>query len=161
MANDSWATPPEVVAKVEAWLGLNFMLDVCATEENKKAQFYIDEDQDSLSCDWADYEEHGHHPGYPLWLNPPYSKPLPWCQKAAEESRKGLIVVGLLKDDRSTRWYREYVEGVASVCLVPNKRISFIDPATGKPGKGNNFASVLPIWTPWSTGRTGYVRIDL
>ena len=160
MANDTWATPQAVIETIEAWLGMDFTLDVCASYENAKASHYIDEETDALNPDieWKDY-----HPGGQgvFYMNPPYSNPYPWAERAAKESQRGNIVVGLMIDDRSTRWYQDNVEGLASVALIPNKRIRFINPETGLEQGGNSKGSVIPIWTPWRTGRTEYVRISL
>lgn len=158
---DSWATPHHVVENVEEFLGFRFGHDVCASAQNYKAPRWWSEKEDALSIDWAAALSAWHDRGpLAVWMNPPYSNPLPWVMKAAEESRKGLIVVGLLPDDRSTKWYQAGIEGHASLALVPNRRISFLD-ANGKPINGNPKGSVLPIWTPWRTGRTEYVRIEL
>ncbi len=49
-----------------------------------------------LKIDWEDR----------TYVNPPYSNPLPWVQKAIEESKLGKRIVMLLKHDSSTYWYR-------------------------------------------------------
>ncbi len=49
-----------------------------------------------LYIDWKDF----------TFVNPPYSNPLPWVEKAIIESSKGRKIVMLLKHDSSTRWYR-------------------------------------------------------
>lgn len=51
---------------------------------------------DALQNEWLD----------PSYVNPPYSKPLPWVKKAIEESKKGKRIVMLLKADPSTEYYR-------------------------------------------------------
>lgn len=54
---------------------------------NEKPEF------DGLSIDWPDK----------TYVNPPYSKPLPWVKKAIEESNNGKRIVMLLKADTSTK----------------------------------------------------------
>ena len=41
-----------------------------------------------------------------VFINPPYSDPKPWVEKAIDYSEKGAKVVMLLKHDTSTEWYR-------------------------------------------------------
>ena len=72
------------------------------------------------------------------YVNPPYSNPLPWVEKAIEESKKGKTIVMLLRLDSSTKWYRKLVENKAHILLI-NERIRF---ANNSP---SNFASMLVI----------------
>jgi hypothetical protein len=63
-----------------------------------------------VSWDWSDYDG--------VFVNPPYSNPKPWIQKAIKESNKyhnaemfeqhgsAETIVLLLKHDSSTEWYR-------------------------------------------------------
>ena len=157
MANDSWATPQRVFDRIVEVIGLEPGLDVAATRENTKAPLYISEKSNGLSRDWS--MGGGNNVA---WCNPPYSNPAPWCAYASEQARtKNMFIVGLLPDDRSTKWYQEHIEGEASICWVPNKRISFVNPETGLLQGGNPKGSVIPLWTPWRTGRTEYVRFTL
>jgi len=165
MANDHWATPPEVFERIQELVRLPIVFDVCASSLNAKTHMHFNEGHDALSMDWY-WEMRGRMNGpqqvsYALWMNPPYSNPTPWVRKANVESTKGLIIVGLLPDDRSTKWYQDNIEGQATICFIPDRRISFINAETGKVQKGNNKGSVIPLWTPWRTGRTQYVRFNL
>ena len=47
------------------------------------------------------------------WVNPPYSKVMPWIDKAIEESKKGNLVVMLLNVDTSTKWFAKLNEAKA------------------------------------------------
>jgi phage N-6-adenine-methyltransferase len=162
-ARDRRATPPSVFHRIEYVTGLTFMWDACAETHTSKVpgRCWTKED-DALSIDWhkalTDPSIPGHIPV--VWMNPPYSNPDVWCAKAVEEAAKGLIVMGLLPDDRSTGWYLDHVEDVASVCWVPDKRISFHD-EHGVPQDGNPKGSALPLWTPWRTRHTTYTRFNL
>lgn len=76
--------------------------------------------------------------GTSVFMNPPYSKPLPWCKKAYEESLLGNTVVGLLRGDTSTIWFHGWVLGKAEIRFVKG-RINFgAGPAP--------FASIIAIW---------------
>ena len=146
---DRRSTPTHVFNAIQKFLNFQIGHDVCAEHWSAVCPSYWTEG--AFEKEW------------PLtnWMNPPYSNPTPWVKKAFEESQKGKFVVGLVVDDRSTKWWQDWVEDKASVCLIPNQRISFIRADTGEEEKGNPKASAIPIWTPWVTGRTEYVRISI
>jgi len=84
--------------------------------------------KDGLSIEWKDK----------TYVNPPYSKPLPWIEKAIEENKKGKTIVMLLRMDTSTKWFAKLQEANA-VFLWVNGRLRFnnLKPA--------NFPSMLVI----------------
>ena len=57
-------------------------------------------------------------------MNPPYSNPKPWIEKAIEESQKGKMVVMLLKVDTSTNWFAKIVESKAQILWI-NGRLRY------------------------------------
>ena len=61
---------------------------------------------------------------YNNFINPPYSNPTPWIDKAIEEWKKGCTVVLLLPCDVSTKWFRKLQEVRAHI-LFPNERLNF------------------------------------
>ena len=61
-------------------------------------------ERDGLNSDW---------PSDKIFINPPYSKPLPWIEKAIAESKKGKTVALLVKHDSSTVWYGKLCEAGA------------------------------------------------
>lgn len=73
-------------------------------------------------------------------MNPPYSNPGPWCEKAVLEARRGKTVVGLLRGDTSTRWFHDWVLPYAEVRFIKG-RLRFGD--SGKPAP---FPSIVAIW---------------
>ncbi len=83
---------------------------------------------DGLNTNWKDF----------TYVNPPYSNPLKWVEKAIEESNKGKTIVMLLRVDTSTKWFAKLVEAKAHI-LWFNKRLRF---ANNKPA---NFPSMLVI----------------
>lgn len=107
-----------------SWLKLHFNNHFDPCPENP--QF------DGLSIDWKN----------PSYVNPPYSKPLDWVEKAIIESEKGINVVMLLKVDPSTRWYKRLIEENAHFVYF-NERISFIHQINGEFNSSNNFPSML------------------
>lgn len=161
---DLRATPVEIFKQIQIVLNIKFDFDVCALRETSKCGArYFGPDrktkkyQNALVLDW--FQAIGKMKV--VFMNPPYSDPMPWCRKAAEESQKGLVVVGLLPDDRSSEWYQQAIEGNASAIFIPRKRISFVNYKTGKPQTGNPKGSVIPIWTPWKTHTPKEQRIKL
>ncbi len=70
--------------------------------------------KEGLEKDWKDK----------TYVNPPYSNPLPWVEKAIKESNDGKTIVMLLKVDTSTRWFAKIVEAKARIFWL-NGRIKF------------------------------------
>jgi phage N-6-adenine-methyltransferase len=110
----------------------HFRLDPCTTPSNPLGlpKFFTKE-EDGLRQSWS--------PG-PVYMAPPYSELELWTGRAWKESRKGILVVGLLPVDCSTRWWNTWVEPDAKVIPVPY-RIRFPPKNTGC-----NFANAIVIW---------------
>lgn len=83
---------------------------------------------DGLKTDWLNK----------TYVNPPYSNPLLWVEKAIKESKKGKTIVMLLKLDCSTKWFRKLIENKAHFLWI-NERLRF---ANNSPA---NFPSMLVI----------------
>jgi len=97
---DNWGTPNWLMDLFEGWF------DPCPFNPNPEV--------DGLTIDWKDK----------TYVNPPYSRPLPWVEKAIEENKKGKTIVMLLKVDTSTRWYAKLVEANAHIFWL-NGRLKF------------------------------------
>ncbi len=70
----------------------------------------------SLAMDWTANR---------IFMNPPYSNPLPWIEKAIETHQKnGTFIAMLLKHDSSTKWYRLLHEAGAHI-LMCSKRLKY------------------------------------
>jgi phage N-6-adenine-methyltransferase len=111
-SSDHWATPPSLVAELEAEFG-RFDLDPCCRAETAKAPAFYTEADDGLSKPW-----HG-----TVFLNPPYSKPAPWLRKAIEETTSGaaVLVVALLPVRTDTRWFHALVKGRAEIRFIQGR----------------------------------------
>jgi len=72
------------------------------------------------------------------FVNPPYSDPYPWVEKAIETSTIGCTVVMLLKHDTSTRWWRRLHEANAKFLPIMG-RLQY------GTGKNAAFPSVLVV----------------
>lgn len=112
--NDNYATDEKIISLFDNWF------DPCPL--NDKPDF------NGLVIEWKDK----------TYVNPPYSKPLLWVNKAIEENKKGKLIVMLLRMDTSTEWFKRLQEAGATFLWI-NKRLKF---RTGKPA---NFPSMLVI----------------
>lgn len=162
MANDYWQTPDYVYQ----WLDniFHFNLDAAANDQNNKTTPFISEAVNALKSDWAGLMRlygMGEIPDGRVraFCNPPYSRNKhrslwDWCKKFYEEGQAGALVVALLPLD-VTGWVRDWVIGKAEV-WVPDERIAFIDPETGKPGENPTRGAMIAIYGP--EARVGHVR---
>lgn len=128
----------------------NFNVDVAADDGNKKCYAYISEQADSLCIDWflGDFEN--------AWCNPPFSRKVEFLQKAYEQRIGGLICM-ILPYEPCTKWWRENIDGKATVVYVPDGRYNYCHPETGKTVQGVNFASAFVVFTAL-TMPTQYVQ---
>lgn len=150
---DLWRTPPEIFHALNA--EFNFVLDAAASIDNSLCRHFITEQQDTLKTPWN--EVMPNIPGY-VWLNPPYSKPMPFVKKAAQENTDNHIgCVMLLPADTSVLWFREAIKTAHEVRFITGGRLSFLNAETGKPVNGNNKGSMLIIWHPYP--RSGECRM--
>ena len=122
----------------------HFLLDPCTTLGNPLGTPYFHTLLDNgLNTEW-DY-------GGPVFMNPPYSAGniAKWIEKAYRESLKGVLVVGLVRHDPSTRWWNKFVKDKCFVWPVPY-RLRFVG------GDGcYNFPSAVVIWTGFPSERMG------
>ena len=167
-------TPWWLIRQLEAITGYTFLLDVCAIGATKKAGYYYGPEDtdpfclasDCLKADWLedlrsmlDERVRLSNPATPFplvpaaFMNNPYSAPTRFMAAAAKWSGLGVPVVGVVKDDRSTRWYRKYIRETATYILEPDGRVPFVKP-DGTPfltASGDiaaaNFPVICPVWT--------------
>ena len=120
MTNDNYATDERIMDLFSDWF------DPCPLNENYDRNDH--NSIDGLKIEWEDK----------TYVNPPYSKPLPWVLKAIEENKKGKLIVMLLRMDTSTRWFKELQEAGAMFLWI-NGRLRFnnLKPA--------NFPSMIVI----------------
>ena len=81
-----------------------------------------------------------------IFINPPYSNPKPWVEKAIRTKKSDLIfpaqIVMLLRHDSSTQWYRMLKEAGARFLMIEG-RLKFR--GLGTDTKPANFPSVLVV----------------
>jgi len=112
--NDNYATDYRIMELFEEWF------DPCPLNDKPII--------DGLKIEWKDK----------TYVNPPYSKPELWVDKAIEENKKGKLIVMLLRMDTSTKWFKKLQENNA-VFLWINGRLRFNNM------KPANFPSMLVI----------------
>lgn len=113
--SDEWETPK--------WLMKTFM-EKCYDPCPKHRASYWD---GLMQQDWNS----------PAYVNPPYSDPASWVEKAIEQQERGCDIIMLLRCDPSTKWYKKLVEADAHFAYF-NERLKFSE-SKGSP----NFASML------------------
>lgn len=146
---DCYRTPKYVFN----WLNSRFKFDIdgCATEENNLSYHYIGKDgivEDFLTFDPLDLIEVLEFSHFTIFVNPPYSNPLPFVKRAAELKVWGFLVVMLLPADKSTKWYQVIQQNATEVIDIVGGRISFLHPLTGEEVKGNNKGSMIAVFDP-------------
>lgn len=161
---DSYRTPKYVFN----WLNRRFKFDLdgCANEDNALCEHYcIDEEGLCfLTFNNNDYDvpEYGSiFKPTSIFVNPPYSNPLPFVKRAAELKNQGYLVVMLLPADKSTKWYQVIQEEATEVIDIIGGRINFLHPVTGEEVKGNNKGSIVAVFDPTMPGLvTRQVSLD-
>ena len=145
---DLWQTPKNLFNTLNE--EFQFVLDVAASHENHLCDAYLTEEDNALASnhDWLSTN----------YLNPPYSKILPWVIKAIEQHKKGNTIVMLVPSDTSVKWFKLAFESCSEVRFISG-RISFINAETKKPVNGNNKGSVLFIWRAYAPKQSHCVTL--
>lgn len=119
---DSWATPEWIMGLFGDWL------DPCPLNDNPIVN--------GLNTDWENK----------TYVNPPYSNPKPWVEKAIAESNKGKTIAMLLKVDTSTQWFSLIQNCPHAHILWVNKRLKFRNPkGDNKESSPAGFPSMIVI----------------
>jgi hypothetical protein len=134
VTSDSWCTPKWLADL----LGL-FYIDPCSNDRSHiraDLTFTGGGDHDcGLTASWGRSS---------VFVNPPYSNPLPWCERLRDHDGPWCA---LLKLDPSTRWWAALM--AASPTVAPfRKRIKF----EGDRAMTANFPSVL-VYSAWRPSR--------
>jgi phage N-6-adenine-methyltransferase len=160
-----WVTPPYIIEKARTVMGT---IDLDPASDNKtntdvvKATAFYDEKANGLSRQW-----HGK-----VWLNPPFgtiqwpnadgnlrecSSQKVWLQYALNQfTRKSVQhMIMLFNAATSQNWFQPLYDHM--LCF-PVGRISFLDPKSYEPMKGNQYASVIACVTRHKRVRTKFYR---
>jgi len=110
--SDRWQTPDWLFKQLDE--EFNFAIDLCATKENSKCEFLFSDylhDIPATRLHTFNQERFSDHVKRLdikcVFMNPPYSNPKPFIQKAWEDS-KHCKVVCLVKCDPSTKWWATF-----------------------------------------------------
>ena len=128
-----WETPQNLFDELNK--EFNFVLDVCATQENAKCDSYLDEEINGLSVNWGTVN---------CWMNPPYKNCKEWIKKASDESKKGSLVVALIPARTDTKYFHQYIYN------QPNVEIRFLKGRLKFSGHKNAapFPSMIVVFYP-------------
>jgi len=170
MENDLWRTPTEVFNTLD--LEFNFYADMAATEHNALCRVFFNEADDSLSFDWAERlsSQYPTDKNKYVWLNPPYSNPMPWVKQVIKAQLNGLGTVMLLNSDTSVGWFAEALKGVSEIRNLIGEakefgtgyhsgRLAFLNDL-GEPVSGNSKPQCVLVFNPFKIGEqvTTYVK---
>lgn len=122
--SDEWQIPNWLFEQLDA--EFHFDIDLCATADNTKCKlFYMDYLQDVQMdttyyaprvASMREYQEVG-NANYICFMNPPYSNPKPFIEKAWEDS-KHCKIIALVKCDPSTKWWATFWDyGYCEDCM--------------------------------------------
>lgn len=158
MSNDfdknTYRTPRYLVNWIKHRFG-GAWIDGCANEHNAVFDLFI-----GKGSEWTDFLDfstmeialaHGAL-DIAFFVNPPYSNPKPFVERAAELRNQGYLVVMLLPADKSTKWYQVIQDNATEVIDIIGGRVNFIHPTTGEEAKGNNKGSMVVVFDPMVEG---------
>ena len=128
--NDYFETPLYIFNQLNRIF--HFNMDVACNEKNFKCKNYITEEMNSLGYEW-----YGR-----CFCNPPFSKKAEFIKKAHDEVLNGICVMILPLNCMDTKVWHEYIEGKFHYEILKG-RISFVNPETNSPKKGNNSGTVI------------------
>lgn len=140
--SDLYETPPEVFEYASDKYG-PFDLDVCCeASTNKAGMYYTAQDQQSsLDRSWSPVSQ------TKAWMNPPYSNPKPWVEKALLEAKQNKVcTVALLPADTSTKWFHLMLHNKNVHIEYLPKRVRFLH--RGKRSGSPKFGNVLVVFFP-------------
>lgn len=132
--NDYFETPDYIFNQLNKIF--DFTFDVACSESNCKCPYGYDENWDALS----DAHWFGR-----CFCNPPFSKKAAFIRKADKEVQSGncsICVMILPLNCMDTKVFHDYIENKYHYEILQG-RISFIDPETKLPKKGNNSGTVI------------------
>lgn len=118
VSSDACFTPRDIVEGVESALGGAIDTDPCWHPDSHVERYGVRYDGrergDGLAGEWAGS----------LWMNPPYSKPLPWARRFKAHADAGSPSIALVKLDPTTEAWRTLTSSGAVVGLL-RRRVAF------------------------------------
>ena len=118
VSSDACFTPLDIVTGAIACLGGHIDTDPCWHPDSHvpdgPVRYDGRERGDGEAGEWTGS----------LWMNPPYSKPLPWARRFAAHALTGSRCLALVKLDPTTESWRTLTEHAACVGLL-SRRVKF------------------------------------
>lgn len=159
LIKDDWITPVKTVREIERETGIIFDVDVAGSLGNRKAPVVICDEHwwrvnphiNALATDWSKL-------GRYAFMNPPFSLKLKFIRQAEQMACKHVTTVGIVPVALCAGWWKEMEQGCSEI-LIPDKRIQYIHPITGKVMKAPNFESAVVIWKPKTSINYGRIVI--
>ena len=135
-SEDGMMTPSNIYKQLDHVF--NFTHDIACTTKNCLSPFgvFYDKKDDALKQSWASWR---------CFCNPPFSGKADWIRKAHEEVQNGgcpIVVMVLPKNSMDSPPWHDYIYGRYHYQIIKG-RVSFIDPKTKKPKKGNNSGTTI------------------
>ena len=128
-----WETPYSLFSPLQEEFSI--VIDVCASDENKKCQLRYTKEDDGLSQDWEQWTA--------CWMNPPFGEQGKWVKKAWQEFQKGACVVCLLPARTNTLWWHTYIWNKETHSPYENIEVRFVK---GRPKfKGAKYGLPQPL----------------
>ena len=124
LKDDEFETPKELYDMLCKTYDIYPLLDVCATEQNKKAPLFYSIKDNALEQEWR----------YDSWMNDPHSLHEQFCAKAYQQwKRWNINILAILPANcgRTTYWHK-YIENIAEYNMIAGA-IRFLQ--DGKPSK--------------------------
>lgn len=130
---DDWQTPQYIVDWIADELNVNFVLDVCADETNRKAKYWLEGPcvrwysttcYCGLCSGWCVHDEPGHS-----FCNPPYSTNVDrlWTRRAMDQMHRDRPSVQLVPAATGTAWWN-LSRMMATATWLIEGRIPFTHP---------------------------------
>ncbi|MFZ7164611.1 DNA N-6-adenine-methyltransferase [Avibacterium avium] len=155
---DTWRTPQYC----RKWIAMRWhcTIDGAAFSHNKVFGHWIgklSEGEDSathiaddfLADDLPTYLSSWGCGNHSIFVNPPYSDVTPFLKQAKRLRDAGHLVVMLLNNDKSTKWYQNHIHNVANEVIdIVGGRINFLHPITGEEIKGNSKGQMVVVFDP-------------
>lgn len=153
-----WRTPPEIVARLSKFIPL--VVDLSARDPDECALPGMEPIGDIFNPDPDEVHEHGQLAQWG-WCNPPYGRGIErWLEQLHELSSRGLPSVAILPNATDTDWFHRLVLGLCPVVGLLRGRVSFLDPESLEPVRGNPMGSVLAVFCrPIGRRRTDVVQL--
>ena len=130
--NDNMLTPKYLFEQLNNIF--KFDVDAACIKANSLCDegFYFDLGFDGLTQVWGNRA---------IFCNPPFSQKAKWMEKAHWEVTEGncpVCVMLLPTNSMDASCWHDWVYSKCHRYDILNRRVAFIDPATGKPKKGND-----------------------